>query len=236
MEPLARVGVFVQRRAVELAKPMRIGREMAGHPVQDHTQTPAVSGIDKGAEFGRRPVADRGGEHADRLVPPASVKGIFADRQAFDMGEPHVGGIIHQLLGQFLVVRYSAAYRKFSVVGDGMGVQASIQVDFNPFISTSICGQGICQYNDGKSAQLLEEMRSGAQMTVQIQLQNTMAGPFHGIFIRAPRLEPLGGTEILGRRANGEAVLLRSGRILAASFHPELSGDDRLHEYFLSLC
>ncbi len=82
------------------------------------------------------------------------------------------------LLGQFLVVRYSAAYRKFSVVGDGMGVQASIQVDFNPFISTSICGQGICQYNDGKSAQLLEEMRSGAQMTVQIQLQNTMAGPF----------------------------------------------------------
>lgn len=84
----------------------------------------------------------------------------------------------NSLLGQFLVVRYSAAYRKFSVVGDGMGQQASIQVDFNPFISTSICGQGICQYNDGKSQQLLEEMRRGSQITVQIQLQGTMAGPF----------------------------------------------------------
>jgi len=57
----------------------------------------------------------------------------------------------NSLLGQFLVVRYSAAYRKFSVVGDGMGQQASIQVDYNPFISTSICGQGICQFDDCKS-------------------------------------------------------------------------------------
>lgn len=84
----------------------------------------------------------------------------------------------NSLLGQFLVVRYSAAYRKISVVGDGQGQQASIQVDFNPFISTSICGQGICQYNDGKSAQLLDQMRRGSQITVQIQLQGTMAGPF----------------------------------------------------------
>jgi len=84
----------------------------------------------------------------------------------------------NSLLGQFLVVRYSAAYRKFSVVGDGMGQQASIQVDYNPFISTSICGQGICQYNDGKSVQLLDQMRRGSQITVQIQLQGTMAGPF----------------------------------------------------------
>lgn len=70
----------------------------------------------------------------------------------------------------------------------------------------------------------------------------TPVGPFHGIFIRAPRLEALGDTEVLSRRsvarrsvAQGEAVLLRRGNILAASFHPELSGDDRLHEYFLGL-
>lgn len=84
----------------------------------------------------------------------------------------------NSLLGQFLVVRYSAAYRKFSVVGDGMGQKASIQVDYNPFISTSICGQGICQYNDGKSAQLLDQMRRGSQITVQLLLQGTEAGPF----------------------------------------------------------
>ena len=64
------------------------------------------------------------------------------------------------------------------------------------------------------------------------------SGFFPGIFIRAPRLEPLGATEIVGRRrqaGGGEAVLLRQGKILAASFHPELSGDDRLHKYFLYL-
>lgn len=84
----------------------------------------------------------------------------------------------NSLLGSFLVVRYSAAYRKFSVVGEGQGQQASIQVDYHPFISTSICGQGICQYNSGKSAQLLGEIRSGSQITVQLQMQDTMAGPF----------------------------------------------------------
>jgi 5'-phosphate synthase pdxT subunit len=65
----------------------------------------------------------------------------------------------------------------------------------------------------------------------------TPVGPFHGVFIRAPRLEALGDTEILSRRSvsGGEAVLLRRRNILAASFHPELSGDDRLHEYFLGL-
>ncbi len=84
----------------------------------------------------------------------------------------------NSLLGQFLVMRYSAAYNKISVVGDGQGVRASIQVDSNPFISTSICGQGICQYDDGKSAQLLQQLRSGSQIQIQIQLQDTMAGPF----------------------------------------------------------
>jgi len=84
----------------------------------------------------------------------------------------------NSLLGSFLVVRYSAAYHKISVVGDGQGQQASIQVGFNPFVSTSVCGQGICQYNAGKSAQLLEQMRSGSQITVQLQTQDTMAGPF----------------------------------------------------------
>ena len=84
----------------------------------------------------------------------------------------------NSLLGQFLVMRYSAAYNKISVVGDGQGVQASIQVDSNPFISTSICGQGICQYDAGKSAELLQQLRTGSQIQVQLRLQGTEAGPF----------------------------------------------------------
>ncbi|MEI6453947.1 MAG: pyridoxal 5'-phosphate synthase glutaminase subunit PdxT [Actinomycetes bacterium] len=58
---------------------------------------------------------------------------------------------------------------------------------------------------------------------------------FPGIFIRAPALETLDDqTKVLGTLADGSAVLLEQGQILAASFHPELTGDLRIHQHFLS--
>ncbi len=64
---------------------------------------------------------------------------------------------------------------------------------------------------------------------------NSSVGDFHGVFIRAPRIERVGDdVEILGS-INGEPVLVRQGNVLAASFHPELSNDARLHEYFVSI-
>lgn len=52
-----------------------------------------------------------------------------------------------------------------------------------------------------------------------------------GIFIRAPRITRVGpGVEVLGRR-DGEPVLVRQGSILAATYHPELTGDDRVHRW-----
>ena len=92
----------------------------------------------------------------------------------------------------------------------------------------------------------------GRQLSSFEEELDTPVGPFHGIFIRAPRLEALDGAEVLSRRSvarrsvarrsglpsdapQGEAVLIRHKNILAASFHPELSGDDRLHRYFLDM-
>ena len=64
---------------------------------------------------------------------------------------------------------------------------------------------------------------------------NSSVGDFQGIFIRAPRIERVGdGVEVLGS-INNEPVLVRQGNVLAASFHPELSNDARLHEYFVSI-
>lgn len=55
-----------------------------------------------------------------------------------------------------------------------------------------------------------------------------------GVFIRAPRLRELGpGVEVLARHA-GEPVLVREGRVLAGTFHPEVSGDDGLHRAWLA--
>jgi pyridoxal 5'-phosphate synthase pdxT subunit len=59
--------------------------------------------------------------------------------------------------------------------------------------------------------------------------------PFRGVFIRAPRVRDVGSdVEVLIEHA-GEPVLLRDGRILVASFHPELTDDPRVHERFLEL-
>ena len=59
--------------------------------------------------------------------------------------------------------------------------------------------------------------------------------PFRGVFIRAPRVRELGPyVEVLGA-LDGEPVLVRDGRMLLATFHPELTDDLRIHENFLRL-
>jgi 5'-phosphate synthase pdxT subunit len=63
--------------------------------------------------------------------------------------------------------------------------------------------------------------------------------PFRAVFIRAPLIESTGkGVEVLARLpagGSGRIVAARQGRLLATSFHPELTGDERFHRYFLSL-
>ena len=58
-------------------------------------------------------------------------------------------------------------------------------------------------------------------------------GPFHAVFIRAPLVERAGaGVDVLATH-DGHPVLARQGRVVVASFHPELSDDGRLHARFL---
>ncbi|OQY82166.1 MAG: pyridoxal 5'-phosphate synthase glutaminase subunit PdxT [Anaerolineae bacterium UTCFX3] len=60
--------------------------------------------------------------------------------------------------------------------------------------------------------------------------------PFHAVFIRAPIIESVSGeARILASTPDGRIVAAQQGRLLATSFHPELTDDTRFHEYFLSL-
>jgi 5'-phosphate synthase pdxT subunit len=67
--------------------------------------------------------------------------------------------------------------------------------------------------------------------------------PLHAVFIRAPWVEEAGpDVEVLGRVAGdasngspGRIVAVRQGRVMATSFHPEISGDDRVHRSFVGL-
>ena len=60
-------------------------------------------------------------------------------------------------------------------------------------------------------------------------------GPLETVYIRAPRIAAIGpGVEVLAERGD-DPVLVRQGRLLAATFHPELSMDRRVHRLFLEI-
>jgi 5'-phosphate synthase pdxT subunit len=60
--------------------------------------------------------------------------------------------------------------------------------------------------------------------------------PLHGVFIRAPMVIEVGPrAEVLARDPDGRPVAVRQGRVLATAFHPELTGDRRLHRLLANL-
>ena len=60
--------------------------------------------------------------------------------------------------------------------------------------------------------------------------------PFHAFFIRGPVVESTGpGVEVLATLDDGSIVAVREGALLGTAFHPEVSGDPRFHQYFLSI-
>ncbi len=62
---------------------------------------------------------------------------------------------------------------------------------------------------------------------------DALAEPFRGVFIRAPWIESVGeGAEVLATH-DGHIVAAREGDLMATAFHPELTGDPRVHRYFL---
>ena len=62
------------------------------------------------------------------------------------------------------------------------------------------------------------------------------AAPFHAVFIRAPTVEGVGeGVEVLATLEDARVVAVRQRNALATAFHPELTDDDRFHNYFLEL-
>jgi 5'-phosphate synthase pdxT subunit len=82
---------------------------------------------------------------------------------------------------------------------------------------------------------VIERNAYGRQIDSTILTEPTTlpGGPLEMVFIRAPRFTQVGpGIEVLGRR-EGFPVLVRQGNLLAATFHPELSRDRRVHRLFI---
>lgn len=82
--------------------------------------------------------------------------------------------------------------------------------------------------------------RQVASFEAPVNLAGIDGGPLHALFIRAPWVEHVGrGVEVLGTVTEGPAagriVAVRQENLLATAFHPELTGDRRLHAYFADL-
>lgn len=87
-------------------------------------------------------------------------------------------------------------------------------------------------------ADILVDRNAYGRQVASFEADLRLAGydrPLRGVFIRAPRLRDRGPDVEVLAELDGEPVLLRDGRVLVASFHPELTDDARVHELFLDL-
>jgi 5'-phosphate synthase pdxT subunit len=74
-------------------------------------------------------------------------------------------------------------------------------------------------------------------LEVRLNGSSQFAGrPYHAVFIRAPLIESVSGSaKVLATLSDGRIVAAQQGKLLATSFHPELTPDDRFHRFFLEL-
>jgi 5'-phosphate synthase pdxT subunit len=77
--------------------------------------------------------------------------------------------------------------------------------------------------------------RQRESFAADLDVEGLEGGPMHAVFIRAPVIEEVGeGVEVMAREG-GEIVLVATDRALVATFHPELTADDRLHQRFVRM-
>ncbi|WP_145502415.1 pyridoxal 5'-phosphate synthase glutaminase subunit PdxT [Streptomyces sp. CFMR 7] len=77
--------------------------------------------------------------------------------------------------------------------------------------------------------------RQNESFEAAVEVAGIGGGPVEGVFIRAPWVESVGaGAEVIAEHG-GHIVAVRQGNVLATSFHPELTGDHRMHALFVDM-
>jgi 5'-phosphate synthase pdxT subunit len=77
--------------------------------------------------------------------------------------------------------------------------------------------------------------RQVSSFEADVSMPDVDAVPVPAVFIRAPSVVQVGSSAAVLGRYGDNVVAVRQGAMLATSFHPELTGDDRMHRYFLRL-
>ncbi|GGX99146.1 pyridoxal 5'-phosphate synthase glutaminase subunit PdxT [Streptomyces hiroshimensis] len=77
--------------------------------------------------------------------------------------------------------------------------------------------------------------RQNESFEASVEMAGIEGGPVEGVFIRAPWVESVGAAAEVVATYDGHTVAVRQGNVLATSFHPELTGDHRVHAYFVDM-
>lgn len=77
--------------------------------------------------------------------------------------------------------------------------------------------------------------RQNESFEAAVDVAGIPGGPVEGVFIRAPWVESVGGAAEVLATYDGHTVAVRQGNVLATSFHPELTGDHRVHALFVDM-
>ncbi|MFG2225626.1 pyridoxal 5'-phosphate synthase glutaminase subunit PdxT [Streptomyces sp. NPDC048644] len=77
--------------------------------------------------------------------------------------------------------------------------------------------------------------RQNESFEAAIEMAGIPGGPVQGVFIRAPWVESVGAAAEVLATYGGHTVAVRQGNVLATSFHPELTGDHRVHAFFVAM-
>ncbi len=101
--PAPRVGVLVERLAVELRQGPGVAREVGRHPVEDDADTRLVEPVDEVAEVVGTAEPRRGGVVPGDLVAPGRPVRVLHHREELDVGEAEVGDVVDQVLGEVAV-------------------------------------------------------------------------------------------------------------------------------------
>ncbi|MFE4020328.1 pyridoxal 5'-phosphate synthase glutaminase subunit PdxT [Streptomyces sp. NPDC059101] len=77
--------------------------------------------------------------------------------------------------------------------------------------------------------------RQNESFEAAVEVTGIDGGPVEGVFIRAPWVESIGASVDVLATYGGHTVAVRQGNVLATSFHPELTGDHRIHGFFVDM-
>ena len=94
---LARIGVLIERRAVEKSQAVRVFRKMRRHPIDNHADSRLMAAVHEKSEIVGRAEARRGREVADHLIAPRAGERMLHDGQQLDVRVAHQLHVLHQL-------------------------------------------------------------------------------------------------------------------------------------------